>query len=306
MVDRSDWSRLHGLMFTARRLVGGLYAGAHASPRRGPGVEFHDYRAYIAGDDPATVDWKLFGRTDRHYVRRHQRDADLHLYLMVDVSASMNFAGLDRRGRPLAPADAMTKLEYARRLAAAIAMLTVRQSDRVGLGLFDAALREHLPMGGTWGHLQRVVSALEAAQPGLGPGDIGASLAQALPLLRRRSLVVLVSDVLDEPGGPGGLFEGLARVRHRRGDAAVFQVLSPQELDLQTLGPSRLRLVDTETRDQVATHVPAVAQRYAQLMHRHVGALRRGCAARGADHQLLTTTRPVVESLRRYLASRGA
>ena len=305
MTDRRDWARLGGLMFTARRLVDGLYVGAHPSPRSGPGTEFHDYRPYVPGDDPGAVDWKLFGRTDRHYIRRYQRYTDLNLYLMVDVSASMNFASLGPRGRPLQSDIAPTKLDYARQLAAAIAMLTIRQSDRVGIGLFDSTLRAHLPVGGTWNHLQRVIAAAEAAEPGVGPGDVGASLRQVFPLLRRRTLLVLISDLLDDPTAAGGLFDGLARIRHARSEVTVFQILSPQELNLQAIGPSRLQLVDAETRRQVATHVPTVASRYASLMRQHLDQIRRGCAARGADHQLLSTSQPMVESLRAYLARRG-
>lgn len=305
MIDRNQWSRLQGLMFTARRLVDGLYAGAHASPRRGPGVEFHDYRAYVAGDDPAGVDWKLFGRTDRHYVRQYQRYTDLHLHLLVDVSASMGFAGLDRRGRPTHSAQMPTKLDYARQLAAAIAMLAIRQGDRVGLGVFETAVREHLPMGGTWRHLHRVIAALEALKPATAVAGsdsaMGDVLRQTFALLRRRSMLVIISDLLDDPHGPDGLFDGLARFRHARSDVLVFQVLSPQEMDLRRIAAPRMRLVDTETRRQVATHIPSVADRYARLMRQHLETVRRGCIARGADHHLLPTTQPMVESLRRYL-----
>lgn len=322
MPDPAQWSQLRGLMFTARTLVEGLYAGAHASPRHGPGLEFHDYRAYVPGDDLAAVDWKLFGRTDRYYLRRYQRYTDLHTHLLVDGSASMAFAGFDRRGRPLDPGAPTAKLRFAKELAAAIAFLMVRQSDRVGLSLLDhrqprrpgqPSRLQTLPPGGTWPHLQRLCADLEAVKPGTpgttsavpgsGPGGVGAALRELHAQVRRRGLVVLISDLLDEPAD---LFDGLNRLRHARCDVLVFQVLTPHELDLGTAGRLRLQMVDSETRAQVATHVPEVAARYRQLLNEHLTAIRRGCAARNVDYHLMRTDQPVVEALRHYLTRRAA
>lgn len=284
----------------------GLYAGGHATPQAGPGIEFHDYRAYSPGDDPATIDWKLYGRTDRLYLRRFRWFTDLHAVLMVDCSASMNFAGLDGRGQADTSRSAMTKLRYAKTLAAAIAFLTIRQADRVGLGLYSDELVRHLPVGGTWSHLMNLCQLLERTKPVQGVGNAAAGLRHAHNLMKRqarnRGLVVLISDLLEDPRE---LFDGLNRLRHDRMDAIVFQILTPQEVDLTGMNAGRLQLVDMETRKQVRTHVSQIRQRYAQLMADHLAAVRQGCLSRGVDYNLLTTDQPVIEALRRYVVRRA-
>lgn len=299
MPARASWSRLSGLMLSARQLVDGLYSGGHASPRPGPGLEFHDYRPYTPGDDVAAIDWKRFGRTDRYYLRRYQRYTDLHAHLLVDISPSMAFAGLDEQGRPLDSTAAPSKLDCARELAAAIAFLAVKQSDRASLALFDSQVRQALPGGGSWAHLQRICATLEAAAPQPGVvGDVGKALAQLHAMMSRRGLVVLISDLLDDPAG---LFDGLGRLRHDRSEVMVLQLLTPQELDLAALGNRPWRLRDSETGIEVKTHAPRVSDRYAALMREHLAVVRRGCLARGAEHVLLRTDQPMVEGLRRML-----
>ncbi len=294
MIERTQWSRLEGLAFTARTLVDGLYAGGHASPRHGPGIEFHDYRAYAAGDDPAAIDWKLYGRTDRYYLRRYQRYTDLRAHVVVDVSRSMDYP----RGR----GTGRSKLDIARELAAAIAFLAVRQRDRVGLALAGQRLTDYLPPGGTWPHLMRLCQSLEAARPSDdGQADLGACLQQVHALARRRGLIVLISDLLDDPAP---LFDALSRLRHGRFEVIVFQVLTPPEIDLAQLGASRVKLREMERVGEVATHVPSVQRRYAQLMGEHLSAVQRGCIGRGCDHVLVRTDRPVIEALARYLGRR--
>lgn len=301
MRETDRWASLHGLMFTTKLLVDGLYAGGHASPHRGAGVDFHDYRPYVPGDDVSAIDWKLYGRTDRYYLRRYQRRTDLHAYIMVDTSASMNFTGLDRRGMSLK--NAPSKLACACELAAAIAMLTIRQNDRVGLGLFDKTLHLHLPPAGTWAHLQRIIHTLESARGTEGPGDLGRCIAHAHSTLRRRGLFVLISDLLDPPEI---LFDSLNRLRHDRFDVIVFQILTPQELNLREVGPRRMRFIDSETRKQTPTFIPQVDAAYRRLLNDHLATLKQGCAARNVDHNLVRTDESVIESLRRYLARRAS
>jgi len=302
MLDTSDWSRLAGLMFSAGRLVEGLYAGRHGSLRPGAGQEFYDYRPYCLGDAPADIDWKLYGRTDRYYVRRHQLHCDLRVYLMVDHTASMNFAGLDQRGRAIVGPQAITKLRYAQTLAASIAFLTIRQNDRAGLGAFTHQLTTHLPPGGTWTHLQQICSQLEHLTPGDGHGNVGASLQQAHALMRPHSVVVVISDLLDDPGP---LLESLYRMRHNRLDVIVFQVLTPQEMDLTTLPAQRLRMVDTETGKSIGVYTPTVQADYNRNLSHHLGIIQKSCQSQGIDYNLLTTAQPAIDTLRRYLTQRN-
>ncbi len=286
---------LHGLMLEARRVVEGLYAGGHASPWRGAGHEFHDYRPFVAGDR-REIDWKVWGRTDRLYVKRFRRRTDLHVTLLLDSTASMHFAGLGQR------ADGPTKLAYARTLAAALAMVAIRQGDRAALSVLTDRVTLHVPAGGAWAHLQRVTAALESVRPGVGPMDLAAALRHAHALEKRRGLIVLLSDLLDPPGP---LLDGLTRFRHDGFDTAVLQVLTPEELDVAAAGDHRLKLVDLETRHTVSSALREVGGRYRELMGRHIEAIRRGCAGLGADHVLVRTDASATVTLRQWLSQRA-
>ena len=301
MIDPSQWTNLGGLFFVARHLVQGMWTGPHASIRHGRGLDFHDYRSYVPGDNPAEVDWKLYGRTDRYYVKRNQQLTDLSAYILIDCSASMDFARLDRAGRSLRGAKVMTKLRYAQMLAAAIAFLTIRQGDRAGVGLYGSKLIEHVAPGGSWAQLQRVCSVIEGAKP-QAAGNAAEAIKQAHALRMRRGLLVLISDLLDEPAP---LFEALSRFRHDRFDIVVFQVLSPQELDLAGLERARMQMIDSESKDRVRTDISRMQKRYGELISGHIAALRRGCQARHIDYNLLTTDEPVTAALRKYVSRRG-
>ncbi|MFA9479957.1 DUF58 domain-containing protein [Phycisphaerales bacterium AB-hyl4] len=302
MFDPTSWSRLGGLLFTAKTLVDGLYAGGHASPRHGAGMEFHDYRPYVPGDDLSAVDWKLFGRTDRYYLRRDRRYSDLHVQLLVDVSASMDFAALDGP-----TPDRPTKLAVAKQLAAAIAFLTIRQGDRVGLALGGQRLREAMPVRNSWPHLQQLCATLEQATVNTGAGDVGACLRQLHAMRQRRGLVVLLSDLLDEPGP---MLDGLQRLRHDRFEVIVLQVLSPNELHLSQAGVGWRRLVDAESSRRADVRLSGAGAKaeveYDRRMASHLAALRTACLSRGAAYQLVRTDQPALMSLRQYLARRSA
>ena len=245
-----DATQLSGLWFTARRMVEGLYAGRHRSPRRGHSTEFYDFRAYLPGDEPRRVDWKLYGRTDRLYIRRFRHDADLAMHLIVDRSRSMDFSALR-------PGPVPTKLDYARQVAAALAYLAVQQQDRVSLTFIADAADPALPLGGTFAHLRAVIEALERVGPG-GRTEPAAALHEAHARLARaggarasrsgRGLVILISDLLRDPAA---WLSGLGPFCHDAFDVAVLHVLAPDELDLGKLGAAEL--VDAETGRRART-----------------------------------------------------
>lgn len=304
----ASWARLGGLAFVARKAVDGLWAGTHPSIRRGPGLEFHDYRPYVPGDDVGEVDWKLFARTDRPYVRRHRQLTDLRLYLLVDCSASMDFAPVSARG-VVPEATALDKsgmiqphkFAFSSALAAAVAFLTIRQRDRAGLGLFADGIQDHQPPSSAWPELMHLCRMLEDAAPS-GPGRIGKSLIQAHAMIPRRGLLVLISDLLDEPAE---LFDGLDRFRHDRCEVIVFQVLTRQELNLDGLRRVQARMRDAETLQTLRTDLGRIQSSYTQVLQEHIQTIQRGCTTRGIDYELLTTDQSVMQALRHYLARRN-
>jgi len=327
LLTAGELARLGDLMFVARRLVEGLYAGRHASPRRGHSTEFYDFRGYVAGDEPRRVDWKLFGRTDRLYVRRYRHDAELTMHLAVDRSASMGFgaveAGGARRSRGATWAERaggsmpVTKWDYARQVAAALAFLAVRQGDRVSLTLLGEQVEPIVGVGGTAEHLQRLVRGLETAAcagrleveramrelAGRVAGQRGAARRRGEAPARNsrggRGLVILIGDLLDEATT---WLEGIGGLAHQRLDVVVMQVLTPDELEVSGLGSRRL--VDMETGRSLRTYGAEVAGRYERALRDHLEALREGLTRMGADYQFWTTNRPPLEALRGYVARR--
>ncbi len=296
-----EWSKLGSLLFVAKQLAHGLYPGMHPSSRRGAGLEFHDYRPYSPGDDPAGIDWKLFGRTDRLYLRRYRQWTDLNVYLMIDHTASMDFP-LAKSTTTTGDPDTPTKLGYARLLAATIAYLAIRQGDRVALGFMTDRLTRYLPPAGGSAALENLCWALERLEPAHGKGNLAAAIAHAQAVTQRRGLFVILSDLLDEPAP---FFDALNRLRHHRHDTAVFQVLSPQELDPAKLPTAAIRLRDPETQRTVTTDIPEIHSRYAKLLSDHLQTIRHGCLARGADHHRVTTDQPIVAALRDHLTRRA-
>lgn len=296
LLTASELAELGDLMFVAHRLVEGLYAGRHRSPRRGHSTEFYDFRPYLPGDEPQRVDWKLFGRTDRLYVRRFRHESELNIHLLLDRSASMDFAGLGRRQN-------VSKWTYARQLAAAIAFLAVRQQDRVGLLMFDEAGEAVLPAGGGPEHLRQIIKALESAEPG-GRTDPQQALQQAHAAIRGgrggRGMLVVISDMLEPAGAWCSAF---APFVHDRFDLLALQILHPQELDLRGVGGARL--VDRETHQSLRLFGPRLSADYGRRMRLHLDRLRRGLARQGVDHQMMLTSRPPLEALGRFVAGRA-
>lgn len=292
---------LDGVYLAAKQLVDGLYTGRHASPMRGAGIEFHDYRPYTPGDDLRTVDWKLFGRTDRYYLKRYRRETDLNLYVAVDGSGSMDFAAIDdKAGDTNHPQN---KFAVAQRLAAALLTLAVRQGDRAGLGVFDQQLRCLHPPTGSRRQLLSMIAELEQATPARGASDLGASLRQLAQMIGgRKAIIAVVSDLLDEPADMLGVFDRLRFAGH---EVVVFQVLTPDELDLPTTQRG-LRLLDLERGPTVNTMPHEVARAYREQIEAHQERIRRSLSARGIDHVLVNTGRPLLGPLRQYLAGRAA
>ncbi len=299
MPRRDPIAGLDGLYFAAKQLVDGLYTGRHASPLRGSGIEFHDYRPYTPGDDLRDIDWKRYGRTDRYYLKRYRRETDLNLHIMVDGSASMDFAQLRAKPQSVMP----TKFAVAQQLAAALTTLAIRHGDRAAMGVFDQQLRCLHPPTGSLRQLQVMIADLEQAEPVQGEANLAGSLEQLSHTLRgHKAAIAVVSDLLDEIEP---MMDVLDRLRFAGHEVLVFQVLTPDELALPT-EPRGLRLIDSELGSAVNTRPQQVAASYHELIQSHLTTLRRSLQARGMDYTLVKTSEPLIGVLRRYLQQRAA
>lgn len=277
------------LELKARTIVEGLLLGLHRSPFRGSSVEFAEYRQYMPGDDPSTVDWKVFARSDRHYVKKFEHDTNVEVHLLLDLSASMAYGS----------GDGMTKLQYAQCLIAALAYLLTGQRDAVGLGVFDDQLRDYVPPAVKAGQLTRLLIALDHARAGAA-SDSAVALKQISDRLRRRGLIVVCSDLLDDQAR---VIDGLRLLRARGMEVVVFHVLDDAELSFPFEQAGTFR--DVETGEEVLTHGPAARQAYLEALgawrSRYVADLRGA----GVDYQLANTSAPLDATLLGWLGARG-
>ena len=272
----------------ARTVVEGFISGLHRSPYKGFSVEFAEYRQYLPGDDLSTLDWKVYARSDRHYVKKYEEETNLECHLLLDVSASMAYRGT-------AP---MNKMEYGSVLAGSLAFLMHRQRDATGLIAFDDKIAFRVPASARRGHLHSVLIGLERLQVGR-QSDVGRPLHQLAEALTRRSLVVLISDLLDEPDP---IIKGLKHLKFRGNDVIVFQVLDPNELTFPFAGASRFK--DLESADEVTAEPTTVRAAYLDALSGLSLRYERALRGAGIDFMLLDTSKPLDFALLAYLAAR--
>jgi uncharacterized protein (DUF58 family) len=280
-------ARLGTLEFKARSIVEGFLSGLHRSPFKGFSVEFAEYRQYLPGDDLATLDWKVYARSDRHVVKKYQEETNLECHLLLDVSASMGY----RSGE-------VTKLQYGSFLAAALAFLMNRQRDAVGLIAFDDKIIEMRNPSARAGHLTSLLITLDRLQVG-GQTNVAKPLNDLAEAIHKRGLVVLISDLLDDPGR---VIEGLKHFRYKGTDVIVFQVLDPAELRFPFEQAARFR--DTETQNEVLAVPGAVRDQYLRAINRLQEQYRRELRLAGIDYVMLDTSVPLETALTSYLLTR--
>jgi uncharacterized protein (DUF58 family) len=288
-LDPAVIARLGTMELKARTVVEGFLSGLHRSPYKGFSVEFAEYRQYLPGDDLSTLDWKVYARSDRHYVKQYQEETNLECHLLLDVSASMAYRG----------AAAMSKMEYASVLAGSLAFLMNRQRDAAGLMAFDERIALRLPASARRGHLHSLLIALERLEPGR-RSDVPRPLQQLAEALVRRSLVVLISDLLDDPEP---IIKGLKHLKSRGNDVIVFQVLDPNELTFPFLGSSRFK--DLESADEVTAEPSSIRAAYLQALDSLRLRYERDLRGVGIDYRLLDTSKPLDFALLGYLSARA-
>jgi uncharacterized protein (DUF58 family) len=290
LLGPQELAALGGLEFVARHVVEGFLAGLHRSPHRGFSVEFAEHRMYQPGDDLRYIDWRMYGRSDRYYIKQFEEETNLRAYVLLDVSASMAWTS--------APGELPPKLWYARQLAACLSLLLIRQGDSVGMMAFDTALRAHVsPRGGRrhWHELLRTMGALEAS----GRTDAAPALRDLTGLLRRRGLVVLLSDLLVDPDATR---LALRFLRHRGHEVLVFHLLDPGERELPGVGEARF--VDPETGEELPVRAADVRREYREAVEHAVAEWRAELMPYGIEYVLLGTDEPLAGGLRAYLRKR--
>jgi uncharacterized protein (DUF58 family) len=278
---------LANLELVARVAVEGFLNGLHRSPHYGFSQEFKEYRAYVEGDDPRFVDWNVYARTERTYVRRFEGETNTRLMLLLDASASMGYSSAT-----------VTKLQYAKFLAAALAYLAARQHDPVGLIVFDEKMRHYRPAASRAGSLQGMIHAIDAVTPG-GGTNLEACFRSFGEHLKRRGLVVVISDLYCDPVAMTRAVQPLAYHGH---DIILFQLLDPQEM--QPHWRESVVLEDVETQRRLNVSPEYLDGEYRQRLASHLDALRVAAANVGAHQLLITTDEPLDRALRRYLLFR--
>jgi uncharacterized protein (DUF58 family) len=275
------------LQLIAKTVVEGFLAGLHRSPYHGFSLEFAEYREYSPGDDTRRVDWKVYGRSDRFYVKKYEGDTNTQIYLLLDTSRSMSFSS-----------HKISKLDYARYLAAALTYLSLRQRDAVGFMAFDSQIREFMTPRSRQGQLPAILSRLERLELGSNT-DIRKALEQSSNLVRKRSLVVLISDFYQEATELGKAFRFF---HHRGNDFVAFHVLDPMELEMPIDGAATLE--DLETGEQIPFASEHSKRTYLDKLRAHISQLQQECRNVKIDHVLLDTSQPLDRALVRYLSVR--
>ena len=278
---------LSNLDLVARAVVEGFLTGLHRSPFFGFSQEFAEYRAYSEGDDPRFVDWNVYARTDRTYIKRYIGETNTHLVILLDASASMGYGS-----------GPVTKLQYAKFLAATLAYLAARQHDALGLIVFDEEVRAHRPPSTRAGQMQAVLHAIDHAEAGTGT-DLKVPFERFREFQKGRGLVAVISDFYCEPDA---LLKGVQPLAYQGQDVVLFQVLDPQELDPK-LKESAL-FEDMETGETMEVSPIFMRSRYRERIREHIDELHRSALRAGADHHLVKTDEPLDGALRNYLLFR--
>jgi len=282
-------ARVKNLSLVARGVVEGFISGLHASPYKGFSVEFAEHREYVPGDDPRHLDYKMLARTERLYIKQYEEETNMRVQILLDTSGSMNYRHEAK----------ITKLEYACYLTAVLSYLMVRQQDSVGLTTFDTEMRLDMPARSSPRHFNEMMRQLEALQPG-GETDIAATLHRLANRFKRRCLIVLMSDLYDDPEE---VMRGLHHFRHRRHEVIVFHIFDKAELDFSF--KDTIAFHDLETDERIQIDPAYVRDAYLEQIRDFTETYRRQCAESQIDYIMTDTSTPYDFMLSRYLAKRS-
>ena len=286
-IDPPTLMRIKSLQLRARIVVQGFLSGLHRSPHHGFSVEFSEYRQYSPGDDPRYLDWRLYARSDRYYIKRFEEETNLRCHLLVDLSRSMGYGSLP-----------YTKVDYARTAAATLAYFLSTQRDAVGLVTFDQQIADYLPARYRPGHLHRLMVCLERAVAGTST-DLSAPLEQVAATVRKRGMVVLISDLL---APTEKLRTHLSFLRSQGHEVVLMRVLDPAELEFDFKHATTF--FDLESGRDLYVDPSTARQQYRQKFQRHAEEIERACRELGVGLHLLSTSQPLELALFDFLQSR--
>ena len=289
-LDPKILNRVDKLELAAKAVVEGFMAGWHRSPYHGFSVEFAQHREYTMGDDPRHLDWKIFAKANRYYIKQYEVETNYVAHILHDASESMLYKS------PNAP---YSKLEYANFITAALSYLIVSQTDTVGVGIFNEKLQTFVEPKQSLGHIHRICHELEATTPSK-KTDVGDIMHQFSDRIKRRGIVVLISDLLDKPER---ILDGLNHLRYARHEVLVFHVMDPYELEFPFDG--QIKFEGLEGYEPVLCQPRMLRKAYLEALNKHILAVKTACERNKVDYVLLNTAQPLEMALQSFLQSRA-
>jgi len=290
-LDPNALSRLAGMEISARLVVEGFISGMHKSPYQGFSVEFVEHRQYMPGDEIRYIDWKVYGKSDRFYIKKFEEETNLRCYIILDTSGSMGFKS-DKSS------NSLSKLEYGCYLSASLTYLMLKQRDSVGLVTYDDKLKTYIPPRNGVSHLHAIISELEKANPGK-ETNISLTFNELAQRIVRRGLVIIISDLLDDPAN---VLRSLKQFRHKKHEVIVFHILDPAELAFPYDGYIQFR--DLETQSQMTVEAEFLKNEYLRRMRQLINEYKKGCNEGSIDYVQMDTSEPFDHALSVYLSKR--
>jgi len=282
-------AQLKNIELKARLVVEGFITGLHRSPYHGFSVEFAEHRQYQAGDELKYIDWKVYGRTDKYFVKQFEEETNLRSIIALDSSASMKFAS---KGN-------ISKFEYASYLSAAISYLLIKQRDAVGLALYDTKLNTYLPPRSKQSYIYEILRHIAATEPSNQTGTSQA-LDELAERIKRRGLIVIFSDFFDDAQS---VLNALKHFRHKNHEVIAFHILDPREIDFKFGFGANFK--DMETGEELITQPYQIQKAYREKLHEFTNTLKKECYAHNIEYQIINTEDTFDKALREFLAKRN-
>lgn len=288
-LDPKAVAKLKGIDLKAKMVVEGFITGLHKSPYHGFSVEFAEHRPYRAGDEVKNIDWKVYGRSTRYYVKQYEEETNLRATILIDISASMGFASEGH----------IPKVEYASYLAASLGYMMIKQRDSVGLALYDKEVRTYLPSKSKPSYLNLILKNLEDIKT-TDETHTSVALDKLADQIKRRGLIIIISDLFDDVES---ISSALKHFRHKQNEVILFQILDPRELDFD-FGRSA-KFIDLESHEEMVTNSHQLKESYQTAVQDFISKIKNVCYSQKVDYNLVITSDPFDKALREFLSKRA-